>query len=96
MDPSLILFQYGLVATDEEQKIRTWLNAPDCHTNFATASNKRAFGTGNWITKHPEYINWKENPSMLISLCNEDLYTPHGFSNFPRGFKEFSARPGLG
>ncbi|KAE9392297.1 hypothetical protein BT96DRAFT_944734 [Gymnopus androsaceus JB14] len=50
---------------DPIQKIRDWLKAPDCSTNFDTAANKKTAGTGSWIIEHPKYIKWKNNGGLL-------------------------------
>ncbi|KAE9391239.1 hypothetical protein BT96DRAFT_945541 [Gymnopus androsaceus JB14] len=50
---------------DQVQKIRDWLKAPDCSTNFNTAANKKTAGTGTWIIKHQKYIEWKNNGGLL-------------------------------
>ncbi|KAE9384831.1 hypothetical protein BT96DRAFT_982206 [Gymnopus androsaceus JB14] len=47
------------------QKIRDWLQAPDCSTNLNTAANKKTAGTGKWIVEHPKYIEWKNNGGLL-------------------------------
>ncbi|KIK55286.1 hypothetical protein GYMLUDRAFT_248875 [Collybiopsis luxurians FD-317 M1] len=54
-----------VVSNDEKEKIHKWLNAPDCTINFQAADDKRTKGTGQWILNHPEYIKWKQSPSML-------------------------------
>ncbi|KAE9393572.1 hypothetical protein BT96DRAFT_923980 [Gymnopus androsaceus JB14] len=54
-----------VVSTDEKEKIRKWLDAPDCATNFRVADDKRVEGTGEWILNHPEYVEWKQNPGIL-------------------------------
>ncbi|KIK52936.1 hypothetical protein GYMLUDRAFT_49614 [Collybiopsis luxurians FD-317 M1] len=54
-----------LIAKDEKEALQKWLNAPDCATNFQAADDKRTKGTGQWMLKHPQYIKWKNNPSML-------------------------------
>ncbi|KAE9395270.1 hypothetical protein BT96DRAFT_157083 [Gymnopus androsaceus JB14] len=56
------------LANDEEhleQKIHNWLSAPNCFINFTAATNKKAAGTGQWILNHPDYVKWKNGPSML-------------------------------
>ncbi|KIK55236.1 hypothetical protein GYMLUDRAFT_878946 [Collybiopsis luxurians FD-317 M1] len=50
---------------DEKEKIKKWLNAPDCTMNYQAADDKRTEGTGQWILNDPEYIKWKQSPSML-------------------------------
>ncbi|KAE9403698.1 hypothetical protein BT96DRAFT_482382 [Gymnopus androsaceus JB14] len=50
---------------DQAQKIRGWLKAPDCSTNFDTAANKKTAGTGMWIIEHPQYIEWNNNGGLL-------------------------------
>ncbi|KAE9389600.1 hypothetical protein BT96DRAFT_926465 [Gymnopus androsaceus JB14] len=56
---------FTIVSTDEKEKIRKWLDAPDCATNFQVADDKRAEGTGEWILNHLEYVKWKQNSGKL-------------------------------
>ncbi|KIK64720.1 hypothetical protein GYMLUDRAFT_39690 [Collybiopsis luxurians FD-317 M1] len=51
--------------TDKLEAIRSWLNAPDPSTNFNSALDRRASGTGKWILEHPTYLDWKENGRTL-------------------------------
>ncbi|KIK62150.1 hypothetical protein GYMLUDRAFT_552381 [Collybiopsis luxurians FD-317 M1] len=62
---TVINSKFIVVSNDEKEKIQTWLNAPDCNINFQIADDKRTEGTGQWILNHPEYIKWKQGPSVL-------------------------------
>ncbi|KAE9408023.1 hypothetical protein BT96DRAFT_59180 [Gymnopus androsaceus JB14] len=54
------------VANDEEEKIRGWLNAPNCFINFTSAVDKKAEGTGEWILNHMQYIKWIEETGGIL------------------------------
>ena len=54
-----------MTANDEKEKIRKWLNAPDCTINMQVAADKRAEGTCQWILNHPAYVEWKQSPNIL-------------------------------
>ncbi|KIK60845.1 hypothetical protein GYMLUDRAFT_43448 [Collybiopsis luxurians FD-317 M1] len=49
----------------EVEAIRKWFNAPDPSTNFNSALDKRASGTGTWILEHPTYLEWKAHGGRL-------------------------------
>ncbi|KAJ3816763.1 hypothetical protein F5880DRAFT_1512366, partial [Lentinula raphanica] len=59
-----MITQYYL-STEEESKLREWLSAPDCSTNYTTALSKRVAGTCQWIFEDPTYLKWKEEGSIL-------------------------------
>ncbi|KAJ3832734.1 hypothetical protein F5878DRAFT_547720, partial [Lentinula raphanica] len=46
-------------------ELQEWLNAPNCSINYATALNKRAHGTGQWIFQDSTYLKWREEGSIL-------------------------------
>ncbi|KAJ3825714.1 hypothetical protein F5880DRAFT_1477744, partial [Lentinula raphanica] len=52
-------------STEEESKLKEWLAAPDCSTNYTAALNKRVAGTGQWIFEDPTYLEWKKEGSIL-------------------------------
>ncbi|KIK60750.1 hypothetical protein GYMLUDRAFT_594628 [Collybiopsis luxurians FD-317 M1] len=51
--------------TGEVEAIRKWFNAPDPSTNFNSALDKRASGTGTWILEHQTYLGWKSQGTRL-------------------------------
>ncbi|KAJ3766623.1 hypothetical protein FB446DRAFT_776003 [Lentinula raphanica] len=59
-----VVTQYYL-STEEESKLKEWLAAPDCSTNYTAALNKRVAGTGQWIFEDPTYLEWKKEGSIL-------------------------------
>ncbi|KAJ3831853.1 hypothetical protein F5878DRAFT_635883 [Lentinula raphanica] len=59
-----VVTQYYL-STEEESKLKEWLAAPDCSTNYTAALNKRVGGTGQWIFEDPTYLEWKKGGSIL-------------------------------
>ncbi|KAE9391027.1 hypothetical protein BT96DRAFT_980020 [Gymnopus androsaceus JB14] len=58
--------QFIVMSNDEEQKIKDWLKAPKCGSNYTSAFNKKTAGTGAWILKHQEYIKWNSSLSSLL------------------------------
>ncbi|KIK62201.1 hypothetical protein GYMLUDRAFT_553018 [Collybiopsis luxurians FD-317 M1] len=62
---TVINSKFIVISNNEKEKIQKWLNAPDCTINFQVADDKRTEGTGQWILNHPEYIKWKQSPSVL-------------------------------
>ncbi|KIK62144.1 hypothetical protein GYMLUDRAFT_242835, partial [Collybiopsis luxurians FD-317 M1] len=62
---TVINSNFIVVSNNERKKIQEWLNAPDCTINFQVADDKRTEGTGKWILSHPEYMKWKQSPSVL-------------------------------
>ncbi|KAJ3965744.1 hypothetical protein EV361DRAFT_872948 [Lentinula raphanica] len=56
---------YYYLSSDEEKELQEWLNAPNCSINYATALNKRAHGTGQWIFQDSTYLKWREEGSIL-------------------------------
>ncbi|KIK62216.1 hypothetical protein GYMLUDRAFT_553418 [Collybiopsis luxurians FD-317 M1] len=57
--------KFIVISNDDKEKIQKWLDAPDCSVNFRVADDKRTEGTGQWILNDPEYIKWKQGPSVL-------------------------------
>ncbi|KAJ3713063.1 hypothetical protein C8R42DRAFT_647094 [Lentinula raphanica] len=49
---------------EREEKILTWLAAPDCCINLRTALNKRVIGTSQWILEDSAYLEWMENAGI--------------------------------
>ncbi|KAE9394957.1 hypothetical protein BT96DRAFT_942791 [Gymnopus androsaceus JB14] len=64
-DSSNVTIQSYNQAHDQAHKIRDWIKAPDCSTNFNTAANNKTAGTGIWIIEHPKYIEWNNNSGLL-------------------------------
>ncbi|KIK60745.1 hypothetical protein GYMLUDRAFT_594404 [Collybiopsis luxurians FD-317 M1] len=51
--------------TGEVEAIRKWFKAPDPSSNFNSALDKRAIGTGTWILEHQTYLDWKAHGTRL-------------------------------
>ncbi|KIK60759.1 hypothetical protein GYMLUDRAFT_594800 [Collybiopsis luxurians FD-317 M1] len=64
-DNSTVNIYQNWIKTGELEAIRKWLNAPDPSTNFISALDKRAAGTGTWILRHQTYLNWKVHGRRL-------------------------------
>lgn len=63
--PEYPVLLWFVLAHDQAQSIKNWLKAPDCSTNFNNARDKKIEGTGLWILKHPEYIEWRNAGGLL-------------------------------
>ncbi|CUS15233.1 unnamed protein product [Tuber aestivum] len=52
----------------ELQKVRKWLNVVDPGANFSSALALREPGTGSWLLRGHEYIDWKEGRGGVLWL----------------------------
>ncbi|CUS15232.1 unnamed protein product, partial [Tuber aestivum] len=50
------------------QEVQRWLNVVDPATNYSSARAVRETGTGDWLVKGPEYIDWKEGRGGVLWL----------------------------
>ncbi|KAK1704363.1 hypothetical protein BDP67DRAFT_215096 [Colletotrichum lupini] len=53
------------VESESNKAIFGWLNPPDVWESLKNALQKRQPGTGEWLTKTPEFEYWKRNPGSL-------------------------------
>ncbi|KAF4782769.1 pfs domain-containing protein [Colletotrichum scovillei] len=53
------------VESESNKAIFAWLNPPDVWESLKNALQKRQPGTGEWLTKTPEFEYWKRNPGSL-------------------------------
>ncbi|KAI3530432.1 pfs domain-containing protein [Colletotrichum filicis] len=54
-----------LAQAEADKAIFTWLNSPDVWKNLHNAILKWQPGTGEWLTKTPEYVHWRRNSGCL-------------------------------
>ncbi|CUS10689.1 unnamed protein product, partial [Tuber aestivum] len=49
-------------------EVLVWLNAVDPEANYLSALDVRAPGTGNWLLRGREYVDWKEGREGVLWL----------------------------
>jgi hypothetical protein len=85
--PYLMTINLALVDNQTRKDIRQWLAAPDPSTNHNKACDKHWSGTGGWLFRLPQYIEWKTKANsflwikgkrMLCSIATINIHT-----NFP-------------
>ncbi|KAL8991075.1 MAG: hypothetical protein Q9169_007954, partial [Polycauliona sp. 2 TL-2023] len=58
-----------LVSTRQNSSdLLNWMNAPDATVNHNAACAKKHPGTGAWLTKSPEFLDWLTTPNSIIWL----------------------------
>ncbi|KAF7980709.1 hypothetical protein HWV62_37173 [Athelia sp. TMB] len=55
----------GIQDDQKNDRIKTWMKAPDTSLNYKAALDTHQGGTGSWFTSCPEFVTWKQEGSVL-------------------------------
>ncbi|KZP29069.1 hypothetical protein FIBSPDRAFT_927164 [Athelia psychrophila] len=58
----------GIQDAQKEDKIETWMGAPDTSPNYNAAREKHQPDTGSWFLDGSTFATWKKNPNVLLWL----------------------------
>lgn len=60
---------------ETQQKIDSWLDAPDPSVNLKSACDKREMGTCSWLIENSEFRSWEAASGSFLGL--------YGIRRFP-------------